>query len=75
MKQNTAIQAGQQVLIDESGSSISTSNLRTFAAYSSGGYVIMNGRVSQGTQFQALALSKNVKTFALKVQFLARVPQ
>jgi hypothetical protein len=73
-KQNTAIQAGQQVLIDQSWSSISTSNLRTFAGWSSGRYVILNGRVTQSTHFPASASSKNVKTFALKVQFLARAP-
>jgi hypothetical protein len=49
--------------------------LRTFAGWSSGRYVILNGRVTQSTQFPASASSKNVKTFALKVQFLARMPR
>jgi hypothetical protein len=70
--QNTVLQAVRQGLIGQSGSSFSTSNLLTFVGIFSGCYVILHGQVSETGKFFGSSSSKNVKTFALKLQFLSR---
>jgi hypothetical protein len=48
------------------------SNLRTFADRGLVRYVLLTGKVRRGRHFSHRATIKNVKSFALKVQFPSR---